>query len=170
MISAGFSPDLNVVRHHTFEVAPGVVIRNHECWQWQHAAVTQYVDTSDLHSLIAPRGLVVQTGIADPSFSSFKPPFVSDKQVARRSRVAYDGRGERFLHYLQPHRHGELTHQFRVGDRHSRSPENPPVGVQITQLTHPGRGAAGAQTWQIDAGTTTPDLDSPEPTQSLRLY
>ena len=49
VIPAGFSPDLNVMAFHF----------NHDCWRWQHADVREYIDTSDLHALIAPRTLLV---------------------------------------------------------------------------------------------------------------
>jgi dienelactone hydrolase len=89
VVAAGFSPDLSVVRLRT----------NHACWQWPHGDITEYIDWSDYHALIAPRRLMVQTGTMDWTFSSFATPFSSDKQVFRRARAAY-GNSRNLLHDL----------------------------------------------------------------------
>ena len=99
-VSAGFSPDMGVISYHG----------NHPCWRWLHADIREYVDTSDLQALIAPRPLVVETGAQDSTFSSFQPPFASDKQVVRRTRAAYGRDATNFLHYLH-----DDGHHFRVG-------------------------------------------------------
>jgi len=99
-VSAGFSPDLGVISYH----------RNHPCWRWRHADIREYVGTSDLQALIAPRALVVETGARDSTFSAFPAPFAADKQVARRTRAAYGRDVANFLHYLH-----EGRHHFRVG-------------------------------------------------------
>jgi len=155
VIPAGFSPDLNVIKYHG----------NHPCWQWKHADVCEYLDASDYHSLTAPRALIVQTGSADSTFSSFNPPFAADKQVARRSRAAFGDETGRFLHYLQPYRDGELAHQYRVGDRLSSQPQAPGVGLRVSALVEPPQGSPWSLDWQTDGNTTSPSVPrNPVPT------
>jgi pimeloyl-ACP methyl ester carboxylesterase len=108
-IPAGFSPDLDALFYR-----PAL---NHTCWRWMHVDLRDYIDTSDLHSLIAPCPLIVQTGKQDHTYSSFSPPFASDKQVARRSRAAYGNAPEMFVHNL--HLDG---HRYHVADV---DPSNP---------------------------------------------
>lgn len=142
---AAYSPDLAVVQHH----------RNHRCWLWRHADLREYLDVSDLHALIAPRPLVVQTGAQDTVYSVLAAPFAADKQVLRRARVAYADVPERLVHYLQPGRHS-----FQVGDL------NPTTGVRLglqapaqSGPSFSGGPAAGppdeppSTDWQVD-GTT----------------
>ena len=93
--------DLNVTALHG----------NHPCWQWSGGDVTEYLDTSDLHALVSPRTLVVETGVLDRTFSDLLPPFAADKQVMRRSRVAWADTSSRVIHFL----HTGL-HVYRVGD------------------------------------------------------
>jgi len=81
-VPACYSPDINVLAW-----------RGPSCWMWNWLDICEYVDTSDFCSLIAPRPLLIETGKQDytyhlPSVNGF-PPFASDKQVARRARVAY---------------------------------------------------------------------------------
>ena len=83
---------------------------NHPCWQWQHADVGEYLSISDLHALVAPRPLVVETGKIDETFSYFVIPFAADKQVAERSRGLPED-AHRFVHYLHYDQH-----HFHVGD------------------------------------------------------
>jgi dienelactone hydrolase len=99
-VSAGFSPDMGVITYHG----------NHPCWLWLRADIREYVSTSDLQALIAPRPLVVETGAEDPTFSAFQPPFASDKEVERRTRTAYGRDVANFLHYLH-----DDGHRFRMG-------------------------------------------------------
>ncbi|MDB4932692.1 MAG: Acetyl xylan esterase [Myxococcaceae bacterium] len=131
VVAAGFSPDLNVMAAR----AP------HYCWQWQHADVREYVDTSDFHALIAPRTLVVETGLSDPTFSNFRAPYAADKQVLRRARAAYGGGAERLVHYLHPG-----GHSYRVGDPAEELGKA--RGVTIPTLIAPG--ALSPLAWQTD--------------------
>ena len=92
-IPACYSPDLNV----TASYGPS-------CWMWNWLDISEYVDTSDFCALIAPRPLLIETGKQDttyqlPTVNGF-PPFASDKQVARRARVAYADAPDHFIHYL----------------------------------------------------------------------
>ncbi len=119
-IPAGYSPDLNVVKYH----------KNHGCWTWAWADVRDYVDQSDILSLIAPRALIVQTGKADRVFSDLG--FAGDKQVVRRARVA----GGPAIHFLHP-----LDHEFRAGV------------VTYTSVTEPL--LPGDLTWQTNGDVTT---------------
>ena len=152
-IPAGFCPDLNLLKFHG----------NHTCWQWKYADICEYLDISDYHSLVAPRALIVQTGSADTTFSDFNPPFASDKQIIRRTRVAFADQPDRFLHYLQPHQNGELVHQYRVGDLLSIG--LPAVGVQVPTAVAPPTGQPWSQAWQTDSNTQNPSVPGhPVPT------
>src|SRR5262249_24525007 len=115
-IPAAFSADLGVMIYH----------QNHPCWQWLNADIREYVDTSDFYALTAPRPLVVETGKADPTYSNFPQPFASDKQVLRRSRVAYGGESGNVVHYLhydQHHYHVGDINPTRGTERGVRTPE-----------------------------------------------
>ena len=100
-VVAGFSPDLGTMLYNG----------NHPCWLWQNKDLREYIDSSDLQALIAPRPLVVETGRVDAIFSAFYAPFAADKQVARRARLAYADHPEHYLHYL----HYDI-HHYHVGD------------------------------------------------------
>jgi dienelactone hydrolase len=133
-IPAAFSPDMNVVRHHG----------NHSCWQWLHADLGEYIDTSDLFALIAPRPLIIQTGKVDPTYSSFRIPFAADKQVVRRARMAYGGEAGNLVHYLHYDQHN--YHAGDVNPTHSSE-----RGVRIPAVIEPtGRWSSG---WQTDDRT-----------------
>ena len=134
VVAAGFSPDLNVM---TFR-AP------HFCWQWQHADVREYVEVSDYHAMIAPRRLVVETGRGDPTYSNFRVPFASDKQVLRRARAGYGGAADRLVHYLHPG-----GHTYRVGD--PGADVEAPHGVSVPALIAPD--GLNPLAWQTDGAT-----------------
>jgi dienelactone hydrolase len=136
VIAAGFSPDLGVVLYHG----------NHPCWRWIHADIREYVDTSDLHALIAPRQLIVETGKVDPTYSSFHPSFAADKQVARRTRAAYGAEVPYFVHYL----HYD-EHRYHVGDVNPAMP-GAEQGVRVPAFIGPP--TAGSTSWQTDPTST----------------
>jgi dienelactone hydrolase len=142
-VSAGFSPDLGVIRYHG----------NHPCWRWLHADIREYVSTSDLQALIAPRPLVVEAGAKDTTFSSFQPPFASDKQVERRTRAAYGPDVASFLHYLH-----DDGHRFRVG-----GPDALASGVPKAEVVFPAKDAGPLQ-----HSVRSPVLFEPESPWSLR--
>jgi len=133
-IPAAFSPDLNVVAHHG----------NHPCWRWLHADITEYVDTSDFLSLIAPRPVIIETGKADPTYSQFHAPFAADKQVVRRARIAYGGETGNLVHYLHYDRHN-----YHVGDINPTHPSE--LGLRIPQVIQPT--AQSPLGWQTDGRT-----------------
>jgi dienelactone hydrolase len=131
-IPTGFSPDLNVMYYHG----------NDRDWLWNNADVREYVDTSDYYALTAPRPLIVETGKVDFTFSSHNPPFAADKQVARRTRVTYNGGP--FLHYL----HYD-EHHYHVGDINpTRATEQ---GVRVPTVIEPQ--PPGTLGWQSDSTT-----------------
>jgi dienelactone hydrolase len=134
-VAAGFSPDLGVLSLHG----------NHACWQWQHASVREYLGVSDLHALIAPRPLVVETGRTDNLFSSLSVPFASDKQVLRRSRVAYDADAAALVHYL----HYDV-HHYHVGDVDPTSLVEQGVRVPVQTAPDP----TTPIDWQTSGDTT----------------
>ncbi|MHB8627251.1 MAG: acetylxylan esterase family protein [Aggregatilineales bacterium] len=132
VISAGFSPDLNVMKYHG----------NHPCWQWIHADIGEYLDVSDLHALIASRPLIIQTGKQDTIYSSFQPPFAADKQVARRSRIAYGNEVKNLVHYL----HYD-EHHYHFGDVNPSQP-GAERGVRQAAVIEPP-----SANWQTDSTT-----------------
>jgi dienelactone hydrolase len=118
---AGYTPDMHVMD----------VQGNHPCYLWQHADIHEYVDISDYASLVAPRGLIVQTGRQDHVFSSLPTPWASAKQVVRRALAAYDADDDRLVHYL----HYD-AHRFHVGDYNPTHPSRP-RGVTETLVNVP---------------------------------
>jgi hypothetical protein len=133
-IPVAFSADLSVMLHHL----------NHPCWQWLNADIREYVDTADFYALTAPRPLIVETGKTDATYSGRPQPFASDKQVLRRSRVAYGGETANLLHYL----HYD-EHHFHVGDKNStRATEKDLRAPEVTEPTGPW-----ALEWQTDGRT-----------------
>jgi len=134
VIPAGFSPDLGVMAWHG----------NHPCWRWTHADIREYVDVSDLEALAAPWPLIVETGAADPTYSSLPQPFASDKQVLRRSRNAYGGEAGRIVHYL----HGD-QHRYHVGDVNPSQASE--IGLRTPAVIAPTAPASDA--WQRDDRT-----------------
>jgi hypothetical protein len=136
VVPAGFSPDLSVMSLHG----------NHECWMWQHADIREYLDVSDLHALIAPRTLVVETGRSDWTYSDFAEPFAGDKQVARRSRSAFADAPANFVHYL----HYD-EHHYHFGDVNPSWPSEEGLRVP-TDLQPVPSDATG---WEIDSVTAT---------------
>ena len=101
VVPAGFVPDLTVMAGNG----------NHPCWGWLVGNPLDYFSVADLHALIAPRPLVVETGLLDDKFSRFSPPFVAAKEVTRRSRAAFADAPEALVVYL----HGD-GHAYRFGD------------------------------------------------------
>ena len=132
-ISAGFSPDLNVLKYNF----------SHGCWNWSYADIREYLDASDLYALTAPRPMVIETGRQDPIYSCAAQPFAGDKQVARRARAAYGLDAARFVHYL----HSE-GHYFRAGDLNARLPES---WLRVPARIAPS--GLGDTSWQTDAAT-----------------
>jgi hypothetical protein len=119
---------------------------NHDCWQWLNADIREYVDISEYYALTAPRPLVIETGKADGTFSSFKPPFAADKQVARRSRIAYGDDAANLYHYL----HYD-EHHFHVGDVNPSHPSE--SGVRLPTVTDAE--VPWSLAWQSDGTTAT---------------
>ncbi len=133
VIPTGFSPDVAVYRY-----------RHHACWDWAYADVNEYIDVSDYHALVAPRGLVVETGRLDTTYSVFVDPFASDKQVMRRSRAAFRDAPERVIHYL--HYDG---HAFHVGG--VAAAVLPEWGVRVPRAIAPA--TMWSDEWQGDEET-----------------
>jgi dienelactone hydrolase len=148
VIPAAFSPDLGVLDARA----------NHPCWRWQHANLLEYTDVSDWHALIAPRPLIVQSGKTDATYSSFQPPFASDKQVLRRSKAAYAEDAERLIHYLHSAQAGEAPHQYRAGDRLSTQPASPAAGISRPVVREPESDAPWSLSWQTDEHTSVQPL------------
>ena len=133
-IPGAYSPDSSVLRYHG----------NHPCWQWLHADIGEYIDTSDLFALIAPRPLVVETGKIDTTYSRFRAPFAADKQVLRRARVAYAGETGNLIHYLHYDKHS--YHAGDVNPTHESE-----QAIRIPELIQPA--APWSSEWQSDPRT-----------------
>jgi dienelactone hydrolase len=150
-IPAGFSPDLDV------EFAHGN--HNHPCWKWMHADMREYIDTSDLHALIAPRPLIVETGRQDTTYSTISTPFASDKQVARRSRLAYGSDASKFVHYLHYDHHNYHVGDIDTVDEAFHQAKLPPIfdhqdaprGIHTPLITEPH--IPFSLSWQTDETT-----------------
>lgn len=134
VIAAGYAPDFAVMRNHG----------NHPCWRWRYGDIEEFIDVSDLHALVAPRPLVVETGLVDPTFSYLSAPYASDKQVLRRSRVAWPAEGRRVIHDLHPG-----AHVFHVGDPALDGGDL--RGLQYALAVRPT--AANPVLWQTDSTT-----------------
>ncbi len=134
VVIAGFAPDLGVIAHRA----------NHPCWRWTHADIREYLGVSVLHALVAPRLLVVETGINDYTFSSFRAPFASDKQVLRRSRAAWGDSAYRLVHFLH-----DGAHVYRTGD--PSLDLTPTRGISVPVRVAPE--VLGSLAWQTDAAT-----------------
>jgi dienelactone hydrolase len=168
-ISAGWSPDAGVFYHHS----------PHGCGNWVYADNLEYIDTSDYHSLIATRPLIVMSGKRDSTYSHRDIPYFSgDKTVTRRSRLAYTVQADNgaidisdrifFLHYL----HYD-AHVYHFGDFNP----NPPMNydqrtmryVQTPRYTAPDEIPVGEDriTWQANEETLSTDKTLFEYIESL---
>lgn len=129
-VAASYLPDFQVMRWNA----------NHECWWWLNADINEYVDLSTYLALIAPRRLIAQSAARDFTFSRRQPPISTDKQVARRARLAWNDRPDHVIHLLHPY-----EHSLRTGVASG--------GVQALSITEPG--APDDLGWQTDT-TTVP--------------
>lgn len=135
-VLSGYSPDITVLDNDT----------THFCFQWFRANFNEYVSISDFHALLAPKPLIVETGLQDHSFSPSAFPWASDKQVMRRSRAAYGTDASKVTHYL----HYD-AHAWHFGDVNALNPGRP-RGVQAAAVIEPI--APGDTTWQTDSTVT----------------
>ncbi len=149
VLPAGFSPDLGPT-HNLGRGAP------HQCHLWDRADLREYIEVSDLHALVAPRTLVVQTGRHDETYSTFRPRvgnrtvkayFAGDKQVARRTRAAYASSPGSFVHYL----HYDV-HRYHVGVVAPKE-RGAQRFVQEPVMVEPPAGQPWSVDWQADACT-----------------
>jgi dienelactone hydrolase len=167
-VPAGYSPDLSVLKYKN----------SHGCWNWSFAEIREYLDSSDLFALIAPRPLIIQTGALDTVYSDYSlldgaaalellqdgspdslrqfalnlRPFAGDKQIARRVRAAYAGELGNFLHYL----HYDW-HFYHFGDLNPNSDPDPLNGGCTA-----GPGIVEAISRPSQTGLTTPVQTGPE--------
>jgi len=150
VLPAGFSPDLGL-RHNLGRNDTG-----HRCNFWDRADIREYIDTSDLHALVAPRTLIVQTGKKDHTYSTFRPHignhtvaayFACDKQVARRTRAAYAHSPGSFIHYL----HYD-EHRYHVGVVAPAEPGSQRF-VQRPVMVEPPAAEPWRVDWQADPQT-----------------
>ena len=151
VLPAGFSPDLGPTHNL------GRSDSDHRCNFWDRADIREYVDTSDLHALVAPRPLIVQTGRQDRTYSTFRARignhtvdafFAGDKLVARRTRAAYAGAPGSFVHYLHYDKHRYHTGVLAPAERYALPFVQQPVAVK------PPAGQPWSVDWQADAQTT----------------
>lgn len=137
VLPAGYAPELEVMAWHG----------NHPCWLWNNGNPLDYFDVADLHALIAPRALVIETGIDDAEFSSLQPSFVDAKEVTRRSRAAYADAPDNFVVYLHPG-----GHEYRFGDLIDGG-DGTALDVEVPQATGPRW--SGDLGWASDGSTTS---------------
>lgn len=135
-VTAGFSPDLSVLKYNN----------SHGCWLWHYADIREYIDSSELFALMAPRPLIIETGRQDTIYACSGFFFAGDKQIARRVRAAYGGEVSQFVHYL----HND-AHYYRAGDYSNSQAE---AWVRIPARIAPN--AIGDQVWQMDGTTYSP--------------
>lgn len=114
----------------------------HRCWAWNNSDIRDYIETSDLHALMAPRKVVFQTGDHDPTFSAGgnSAPFAKEKLIARRALTAYGDDGANYIHYL--HRYNadwgrDGLHLFRYGDVFPRNPSDVILGITKSTTLEP---------------------------------
>jgi poly(3-hydroxybutyrate) depolymerase len=139
-IVSGFSADMDVL----------AAVHTHGCWRWAGSEIREYIDQSDLHALIAPHLLLVETGKQDPNFSQRTPPWSGDVQTLRRSHVAWAQSEHNMVqHYL--HYDG---HAYHFGG--PRPNETVGLGVQVHVIGKKNHMVS----WEIDATThpLAPDL------------
>lgn len=160
---AGFTPEFRVMLNNG----------NCTCWGWVNANLWEYIDLSALHALIAPRPMIVQTGIADTTFAAISPPFSSALQAVRRSGIAY-GKGYcasmLLVHYLQSWATPNNVHQYRVGDKKSTTPtvngvglSNPAIDMMdpcVPKMQWWMEDWTDERFWQIDPSITVPVLEA----------
>jgi len=146
-IASGLDPRAAMVTVSGYSPDMFVMDRNwaHPCYRWKRADIHEYLDVSDYQALIAPRPLIVQTGQRDFLFSPLPTPWVVDKQVTRRARMAYGNDAAKLVHYLHYDSHG-----FHVGDYNPMNPSRP-RGILATQVIEPS--TESDLTWQTDATT-----------------
>jgi dienelactone hydrolase len=155
----------------------------HRCHFWDRADIREYVDTSDVLALIAPRTLVVETGVQDHTYSTMQahPPltpkvsvpayFAGDKQVARRTRPAYADDPSAFVHYL--HYDG---HEYHVGVIAPKGVAGSVAFVRTPASSEPPAGQPWSVDWQYDPQTTSTDkvlfdfLTCPAPGQPIAVF
>jgi dienelactone hydrolase len=140
VVPAGAPPDLSLMTLHG----------NHTCWQWVHADATEFVEVSDYLAMTAPRNVLMESGKADFTFSSYALPYAVEKETAWRARIAYGADASKFVHYLH-----SGAHQYRVGDSRDDSPN--PDYIQVPQLTAPPSIRRWSNEWQVSGDTVSLD-------------
>jgi len=147
-IPAGFGMDFNV-QYETDQ--------SHRCWAWNNSDIRDYIDTSDLHALMAPRKVIFETGDHDRSYTATAPPapFAKEKLIVRRALTAYGDDSAGYLHYLHRYdptwgRYG--VHITRYGDHFQNNPTAPILGVTLPTAQEPRY--AGDVDWQMLSDTT----------------
>lgn len=137
-IPASAPPDLSMILIHG----------NHLCWQWTHGDATEYIEMSDFLALTAPRRLMLESGKADWTYSSYEFPYALEKENAWRGRIAYGDEASNLVHYIH-----SAHHQYRVGDSSEESPY--PVYVQIPEQVAPPGARRRSIDWEVDGKTVS---------------
>jgi hypothetical protein len=142
-LAAGSPPDLAVMQ----------LLGNHPCFNWVRGRVREYVDPADLHALVAPRSLILETGLLDTTYSGSAFPFASAKQVVRRAQPAFDALGGTLIHYMH-----DGGHLFRVGD--AAPGFDTGNGVTAPMLAAPETDDDSSEAWESDRSTTVYSVTS----------
>jgi hypothetical protein len=91
---------------------------------------------------------VRQTGKLDWLYSSIWPYYLSEKEVARRGRIAYSENPAAFVHYIH-----DDAHTFHAGDVSETAPE--PVGLQAPVTGGPVSWTDESIDWSADERTAS---------------
>jgi hypothetical protein len=121
---------------------------NHPCWRWAHGETLEFVETSDLLGMIAPRRLILESGKGDYTYSSYSAPYAVEKENAWRARIAYGEESGHLVHYLH-----SGAHQYRVGDSSDDDPY--PAFIQVPQVVGPPGVRRRSPDWEVDGATVS---------------
>ena len=80
VVSSGFAGDYGIMANNGA----------HPCFQWLHADLREYIDSSDLAALVAPRALVVMQGKTDTLYSALEPRHGLTREFFRRAVNAWN--------------------------------------------------------------------------------
>lgn len=144
VVSSGFAGDYGIMENNGA----------HPCFRWLHADLREYIDSSDLAALVAPRALVVMQGKTDGLYSALEPRHGLTREFFRRAANAWgvDGTGTApgglvganvfmYLHYDEHYPH--------VGDH---NPTDATIPVGLTFSARPRPIDACDRGWQNDDG------------------
>lgn len=142
VVSSGFAGDYGIMANNGA----------HPCFLWLHGDVREFIDSSDLAALVAPRTLVVMQGKTDGLYSALEPRHGLTREFFRRASLAWGAAPFgpapggvvspnlfMYLHYDE--------HYVHVGDR---NPTNATIPIGLTFSARPRPTDACNRDWQND--------------------